>query len=405
MLGKELFRVKIAGNYIRPEFIRTDDPKLLELAENLLTIYAEGKGRRREFIESLTDSCVNLMKDLKLARGILKVIQDKAEYTVPAEQNWKEIRRKAFLLSAEAIRSGNLPENMEEFHRNIMAQTGTEIPELYADLPEKELLSGTRKMFPKEVLERYNMSQVQSLLLYTEKLELEISASEDPQLLRALCRYLKFFRLLSRAEMKSKTIFLTVDGPASIFENSLKYGLQTASFFPIVCRLKNWTAACTVKYKNKKRRLLLTPENGLVCHFTNFSSYQPEEITMFADYFRKKSDFWQIDDAPGYLKGKSGELIFPDFAFRQENEVRHLELFHRWHSSQLEKRLNDCENGVFQNLLLGVDKSILKQDPAWEVRLKTSDYFQSHGFLFRDFPGMENVEKLLNHGLSCTTGQ
>ena len=404
MLGKDLLRTHSAGNYIRPDFVRTDDPALLDLAKDLLNIFENGAGQTRGSLDELAGSCVMRMKDVKLARGILKVIQDGCEYSGIADRDWRALRRSVFLASARALKNGALPADAHEVRAAVLKEIEPELPEIYADLPEKETLARSRKLFPKEVLERYNMYLVQSLMLFTERLELTFSAAENPQLLRSLFRYLRFFRLLAAARKTASGITLTVEGPASIFENTLKYGLQVASFFPIVCRLSDWKAACSVHMNGKTKRLLLGPEMHLVCHFHNFSSYQPEEIRLFAEYFRKNGSRWRIDDAPGFLQ-HGAELIFPDFAFGgADGRTLYLELFHRWHASHLEKRLEQCAAGMFEGLLLGVDRALLKQDGLLKERLEQDPYFQKCGFLFRDFPGMENVEKVLEKQSSVEGG-
>lgn len=393
MLTKDLLRVRVAGNYIKPQFIKTDDKALLELAKNLLEIYQLSTGKTREYIEGFTSTGAASYRDLKIGKGILKIIQDKAEFTSTAEKDYKAFRQEIFQKSAQWIKQGNLPEMPEQFRNQLL----TPEEELYADLPEKECLKKMPTLFPKEILERYNMSLVQALLLYTSKLELKFPAKENPQTLRAICKYLKFCRLLVSAEMKQDMIHMTVDGPASIFENSTKYGLQTAIFFPIICRLEKWSAACTVKLKAKPLRLLLDETSPLVCHYHNFTSYQPEEFRMFADFFRKTVSDWELNDAPGFLRGKHGRLLFPDFAFqnRTTGESYHLELFHRWHLSQLEERLQYCEQTPDCQLLLGIDRALLKKDGILKKRLDESSYFQQHGFFFRDFPGVKNILDLL----------
>ena len=45
---------------------------------------------------------------------------------------------------------------------------------------------------------------------------------------------------MKKNKKQPQVIRLKIDGPASILENSLKYGLQLASFFPALCRLKKW---------------------------------------------------------------------------------------------------------------------------------------------------------------------
>ena len=395
MLTKDLLRTRLAGNYIKPRFISTDDPELRELADSILKICREGIGHTREYLENAAASCAALHKDAKLAKGIVKLALDRLTYETTSGDP-RELRKKLFHESACAIREGKLPESPLDFRAALPSASG--IPEggLYADLPGNDKLLSIRDITSRELLERYNMSLVQTLLLFTEKLELEIPASEDPQLFRSFCGRLRFHRLLVSARRDGKTIRMVIDGPASLFENCTKYGLQTASFFPVVCRFSQWKAACTVKLKDQ-RRLILDESSGLVCRQTNLASWRPEEIRMFADLFRQENKDWTLDDEPGFLTLEGGKMIFPDFAFHpvRGGDTVFLELFHRWHASQLENRLDECRSGRIRNLLLGVDRSLLKKDGVLAGQLEGDGYFYSHGFFFRDFPGVKNVAALL----------
>lgn len=105
---------------------------------------------------------------------------------------------------------------------------------------------------------------------------------------------------------------------------------------------------------------------------------------MFHRLFREKvTDFEIVGETP-FLPLRNGELIFPDLSFRHcaSGKVLHLELFHRWHSGVLTQRLEQKEE-LDHSLVLGVDRAIATGREGKDV------------LLFRDFPGVENVRKLL----------
>jgi hypothetical protein len=100
-----------------------------------------------------------------------------------------------------------------------------------------------------------------------------------------------------------------------------------------------------------------------------------------------------------FVKLPDGELVFPDMGFKKNNsifgETVHLELFHRWHSSQLMKRIEQCEKSSGLPLLIGVDKYLYKK-PEIKTCLDASEFFNAKGFTFSDFPGVDKVKKLLD---------
>ena len=402
MLTKDLIRARLSGDTVKPQFVKTDDPEILRYAEALILLYGEGEGTTAAEIDESAAALAAAFRDRKLADGLHKTVRDRAEFSLPADCDYPAARVELFRGTAALLRSGNAPESLEDVQSAVFASIPTAAETfaqgIYCDLPECERLLPMKKMLVREVPERYNVSLVQSLLLFASKLTVTIPAKSEPAFLRRLFRYMKFFRLLFTAEMTGKdAIRLVFDGPASVLEHSAKYGLQIASFFPAVCQLPQWSIAAEVMWKEHPRRLKLDETSGLVSHYANFVAYQPEEIRMFSDYFRTSQTGWTLDDMPGWIPLGGQSLLFPDFVFRDDSGREYpMELFHLWHAGQLEQRLCWCEEHPERNLLLGVDRALLKKDGVLKERLEASAYFQSHGFLFRDFPGVEKVSKLLD---------
>ena len=403
MLTKDLIRARLSGDTVKPQFVRTDDPEILRYAEALILLYGEGEGMTAAELDESAAALAAAFRDRKLADGLHKTVRDRAEFSLPADCDYPAARVDLFRGTAALLRSGGAPESLDDVRTAVFASVPsaaeTFAQGIYCDLPECERLLPMKKMLVREVPERYNVSLVQSLLLFSSKLTVTIPAKEDPAFLRRLFRYMKFFRLLFTAEMTGKdAIRLTFDGPASVLEHSAKYGLQIASFFPAVCQLPHWSIAAEVMWKEHFRKLKLDETSGLVSHYSNFVAYRPEEIRMFSDYFRTSQTGWTLDDMPGWIPLGGQTLLFPDIVFRSETSGREypMELFHLWHAGQLEQRLHWCEEHPDRDLLLGVDRALLKKDGVLKERLEASGYFRTHGFLFRDFPGVEKVSKLLD---------
>lgn len=388
MLTKDLLRLRASGAYLRPQFLKTDDHELLQFAKELIAIYEEGIGEQAETLDNLAEMLVLRQKDLKLARGLLKVVRSRAIFSGENDDfPYAEKRQEVFAHTMELLRSGALPEDPRSVRDQIYPDTRL----LYGDLPENEALIRFKKTFPQEALERYNTGLVQGALLTAGALELSIPAATPAADLRNLFRSLRFFRLLFSGCIEKKMLKLVIDGPASILENSLKYGMQLACFFPAVCRLPQWKLACSVMKNGKMYRLVLDESSRLQSHRAQFSG-NLEEHRMFLAYFREHGEGWEIDDTPGYLSPDPQRVIFPDFQFTKDGRTVCLELFHRWHATALNERLANPPEG----LIIGVDRSLLKKDGVLKAKLEADPFFQKSGFFFRDFPGTENVLKLLN---------
>ncbi len=404
MLTKDLVRASVVRGYLKPQFVDTTQAGLLALAEQLLTLYEQERPTRGE-IDDAVSPLVNAQSDVRLAKGLNKLLQDRSDFSHACDLDYHRLRRELFTAGAAKLTSpGEL--EYEAYAEDVLASLSLP-PEfvergIYADLPENEELIRFRSLSAEQLLQRYNVALVQALLLRADKLEL-IVESPEPARMRRLFKYLKFFRLLGRLfrhDEKENTIRLDVDGPASILEQSRKYGMQLASFFPAVCSLDKWQLKTTVEWKDRRRELRLGDAQGLVSHYRNFSAYVPEEIRLFHGYFQGSVEHWAIVGETPFLDGGNQELIFPDLSFRHESGgVLHLELFHRWHAGQLQARLEYGEAHPQIPLIIGVDR-FLTNDPGMAAQLESSPWFQSHGFLFRDYPTANRVVATLDSVLS-----
>ncbi|WP_294506504.1 DUF790 family protein [uncultured Victivallis sp.] len=408
MLTRELLRFRKRNGFL-PAFIDPADPKLLEFAAGLLALYTEaaGGGMRRAELEELVNVQLQGVRDRKLAEGLNKLVLDRCSFDPVRLLDYPAERRRLFLAAAEALkRAGG---RLEAYREALFEAEGAAefmAADLYGDLPDNERLTGWRPLYPGELLNRYNLALVQGLLIYSEELELTV-ADPDPAELRRLFKYLRFFRLLAevsrgkgrrRRTSEPDLISLRISGPFAIFANTRKYALQLAAFFPAVVNVKEWTLAAKIRLGENRGELKLDQKCGLVSHYRNFSSYVPEEIRMFHRLFRERSVEWRIVGESPFLDGGGQEIVFPDLSFRRESDgtTLHLELFHRWHRGQLDRRLELLEREPEIPLLIGVDRA-LADDEAWAVLTE-----QRHPslavrmFRFRDFPGVERVTHLLN---------
>lgn len=403
VLTKDLIRCRLDHGAVKPQFIDTDSAGLLGFAEQLIAVYTEQPPPSREEIDEQVRPLLKMHSDVVIARGLQKLLDDRCDFEHPGTLDYPALREILFRASAEILRQG-MPEEEEDYQARVLGQVT--LPDeffsegIYADLPENERLLHLREITPRQLLERYNVALVQSLLLRADRLEVVVAASDSAKL-RRLLKYLRFFRLLARIysagplrmtkEGEREQIRLVIDGPASLFEQHRRYGLQLASFFPAICSLETWRLDTQVEWKEEKRRLCLTEKTGLVSHYRNFSAYVPDEIKLFHRHFAETADRWRIVGHTPFLQIEGQELVFPDLSFETEgSRTIHLELFHRWHAGQVLQRLETLTRHPRIPLILGVDRFLLRADPVREA-LESSDWFAERGFLFRDYPTVANT--------------
>ena len=411
MLTKDLILCKMANGRLKPQFVDTSDAELVDLAERLLAAYDPSNSPIREEIEELATQAAQGFRTPKLAQGILKIVDDQAVFSSPQDMDYPAARFSLFKKAAEIIRAH--PGQTEEQYQQRLAQATADNPlaareSIYEDLPENDRLVKLAFITPKQVLERYNCGLVQGLLLHAGSIQLTVHDT-DPAKLRRLFKYLKFFRLLARisadnnaeGESTPDKLSIVIDGPASIFDQSKRYGFQLACFFPAVVALDHWSMRAEINWKETKRFLVLDESSGLVSHYHNFTAYVPEEIQLFHRYFKESVKDWTIVGNAPFIRGDGNDVAFPDFSFQHAGgTIIHLELFHRWHATQIMTRLDWLKKNPSAPLVVGIDRFLLK-DEALQSRLETDDALKPRIFLFSDYPTVDKTLRCLNAFMSA----
>ena len=414
MLTKNLLRYRKVSGAIKPQFIETDSVMLLNLATSLIEIYNPEFEPNKSQIEEQVMTLVNSAHDITLAKGLNKILLDRTTFSTASGEDLASVRATAFKHSFDFIHQLKNHTNEEISSQELKAYVHSKFEEvptesLYADLPEFEILTKLKKTYPKELLERYNMSLVQSLLLNASSITLKIKET-DVGKLRKLFKYLKFFQLLASIELVDKTqksfnslngseanatLKITIDGPLSLFENTSKYGLRLASFFPAVCDMSQWSLKTNLKLNGKDHKLNLDQKSGLKCHYKNFSSYVPEEVKIFHKVFTQKTKEWTVGGKTPFIRLKGQEVLFPDLCFENEKGTTvYLELFHRWHHWQLKQHLEFISKR--SDMIIGVDRALYKKEEIKALIERVVGIDSEKLFLFNGFPTYSAVVKALN---------
>ncbi len=406
MLTRELLKFQ-RKNGIKIQFIDPLDSDRTAVAEALLTIYHSAAAARLTHgeLDELTDAQIKGAKDSVFAAGLNKLLLDRCSFDPVCEIDYPARRRALFTQAAALLAEAGgdhaaylerITENPE--HAEFMAV------DIYGDLPDHERLNQWRPLSCRELLNRYNLALVQGVLIYAESLDLTVGDT-DPAELRRLFKYLKFFRLLAEVtkapprdlDTAQAGLKISISGPFSLFGPTRKYALQLATFFPAAVKLQTWKLRAKIKIGNSSGELQLDQNAPLISHYNNFSSYVPEEIRLFHRHFKETVKTWKIVGDSPFLNGGGSELIFPDLSFEHTGtgKLLHLELFHRWHRTQLERRLAYLDKHRPVPLLLGIDRA-LADDAAFEELQEKYPALTGRIYRFRNFPGVDRTCRMLD---------
>lgn len=407
MLTKDLLRFKTVSGRVHPLFIAPDDRALLAFASTIVNTYRDSLRYPRSEIQESLAPLINSQRDLKLAKGILKLYDDLCEYSGDSEADYPAMRRTLFATASRMMDTLKSSDSWLDFRTDVFREAGeTVVPlseNIYLDLPDYEQLVKLPDLTAEQLLEKYNIALAQSLVLFAESIDLTIEEPDSARM-RRFFKYLKFFRLLADISKSSKwenaapsVIRLKIDGPASILDAASKYGLQLASFLPAVFQLTKWKFTCDLKLRDKELRFSLDESCGLHQRFGRLGIYVPEEVKMFARLFAERCPDWTLTSESPFLKGKRGQtFVFPDITFIKGERKVYLELFHKWHSHQLAGRLDFLTVNAGIPLVLGVERQLLASNPQLKEQVESHPLFGERIFLFRDFPSIEKMKKILD---------
>jgi predicted nuclease of restriction endonuclease-like RecB superfamily len=417
VLTKELLCFRTNRGKIIPKLINPEAAKLLEIAEELIIVFSGSVGDVREKLEQSTKQVLDAFPgNAVVGRGLEKLLLDRTEFDTVAKSELSELREKIFSRSS-ALLQGKSVVGLQDFkvgtevgleeYRNAVAQEiGISVVELrsqlYGDLPHIQQVLGFRKMSAEGLLHRYNCAQIQGLLLRCEAMTILLPDTGAARL-RQLLKYLRFNKLLckiSRNRDHEKSLVLEIDGPLSMFVNTQKYGLNLANLFPAILHQPRWELEAEVRIrKNQSHILKLNQICGIRSHYRQFLSYVPEEIELLSLQLAKKISSWELTSSADYLQLTGESVCFPDYLLTHSSGKKvAMELFHTWHAAPLGDRLQQLDSQSHAPLLVGVNRSLLKNEELAE-KVESSPYFSRFGFYFREAPTAAKIIPLLDEWL------
>lgn len=392
MLTRDLLRFSVRKGRIRPRFVDRDDPALAALAEDLAGYAREAPGRPKREVDEAMSARALAHDDPKMARGLVKLLQDRMEVADPGEQAL-ERRERVFAAAMEALAAVEEDGELAAYEAAIAERIGEPLDgvraALYEDLPDARLVEAVDPIDGPGLLDRYNLALAQGLVMYAGRLELSLPGLGRPEVRRVL-RWLRFCRLVAevRAEADGGTA-LGVEGPAALFDGGKGYGLQLAQFLAVVPSVGTWSLSAEVRLPRRPTATLaLTGADPLVSSFGGGAGYVPAELGAILEGIELGG--WTIDPAPAPRTVGPTGLAVPDFALIPEaGAPRVVELFHRWHRGQLTRRLDELAACPDPSFWVGVDKSLLS-DADLAARIEG----HPRCFTFRGFPSSRAVRRI-----------
>ena len=307
-----------------------------------------------------------------MKRGLAHILRNSfSTFEIVSPLEPVELRDRIFTLAATRAAT---PTNAETHLTALAAQLTQELDEpiepvhirqgLYADLKENRILTTFDTPTPEALIHRYNLSQVQGIFYKASHMVINLYRN-DPGEYKLMFKYLKLFRLMTYVEGEADQGFtITIDGPASLFKPSTRYGVDIAKLIPAILHVTRWQLTATLQWKNPYTKVAqdksysLNADCGLVSHYPPGKPYDSMLEQAFAEKWAKAKTPWQLEREVDLIP-IPGSVMIPDFRLvHPDGRVYLLEIVGYWRPEYLRKKFYQVRQAECKNLILAVSQRL-----------------------------------------------
>lgn len=372
MLKSDLLIYRRNGETIVPKKL-TIDNRTIALATDEINCFQDCLGKTqgeldRQLLELEGDS-----PDYRVRRGLAHILRSSfTTFEIISPQEPQILRHKVF---SEAAKTIALPGRRTETLEAIATTLSNELKRpvslseietgLYADLQENRILTQFDAPIPEALIHRYNLSQVQGIFYRASSVVINAHRN-DPGEYKLLFRYLKLFQLMAYIEGDADTGFtLTMDGPASLFKASTRYGLALAKMIPALLHVSKWSLQAKLQNRDpysgniKTGKFTLSSDRcDLVTHYPPGKPYDSMLEASFAKSWQKARTEWRLEREVD-LVPLPGSVMIPDFRIvHPDGREFLLEIVGYWRPEYLKKKFYQVRNSDVNNLILAISERL-----------------------------------------------
>ena len=350
---------RLSRGRLIPHRLSPDDPRALEVADELCWLYeAHAGGQRARLEEELAareeelGPHLDARRGFRIVRALSKLLEERAGWTPPTPADPYTVRTRIFELAAAlpeppAAEPGLLQApTRDDVLSQVASETRLDNPAalMYADRQGAQLLGTFERPRPAELVARYNVAQVQGVLYAARELVVDLGEGADARL---VFHYVKLLGLIYALERNSDGYRLRLDGPLSIFGGTRKYGLRLAKFLPGLLLTSPWRLSANVEWKNRETVLELDSQtSGLESHYRGPKDEREADDVRgaFVRAWERAKDTggWQLERGGDVLTFPERKAaLVPDFTLlnAETGEVVQLEILGFWSERNLVERV------------------------------------------------------------------
>lgn len=375
MLPSDLLIHRPRGNSIGAKQLPLEEP-WVAIATNLITLFQSTVGDTQGSLNQKLQELEGEDTDYRIKRGLAHILRSSfSTFEIVSPLEPQELRQRVFAQAAASAPSptaarqhletlaSHLTQELDRDVESIHIQQG-----LYADLKENRILTQFDAPTPEALIHRYNLSQVQGIFYRASHVILNLHRN-DPGEYKLMFRYLKLFRLMAYIEGEADQGFtITIDGPASLFKASTRYGLDIAKLVPAILHVTRWHLSATLQWKDSYTKALsektyaLDSECELVSHYPPGKPYDSMVESAFAERWKalveKGKTQWQLEREVDLIP-IPGSVMIPDFRLvHPDGQVYLLEIVGYWRPDYLRKKFAQVQKSDCHNLILAISERL-----------------------------------------------
>ncbi|SPC34064.1 putative XPB associated nuclease Bax1 [Candidatus Nitrosocaldus cavascurensis] len=388
MLPTSLVRARARKGRIVPVFASQDDEGLASLIIDEFMKAYSSRERKGILIDRIRE--LEYGSDYRLVRGFYTILERRCVFKrIDTPVHPILLRREVFKESSRrgyALTDGERRSIMDEVASRLKIDRALVEEMMWSDLEENLIMQEFRPISPEELVGEYNLALIQGMLLNCTRMECSVSQGiEWKVLLRDVKRLGLMYMLDEHRSMVDKhkhehhppsSIVCMIDGPASIFKLTDRYGVAMARLLPTLLKAGEWWFRAWIVRKGMgvgSRRVYELEfsskdarEMGIALMPSRIEGYTDEEKELpstskvydssieerFATLFNQYGTGWRLVREPEPIV-VSGQAFIPDFVLEKYGKKIYVEIVGFWTKDYIERKVQKL---IQMNKSRGMDK-------------------------------------------------
>jgi uncharacterized protein len=329
----------------------------LQVANKLIEAYKHCIGKKKKTLKKVADTLEDEGYNYHLIRGVSLLLDRRSVFKCSSQADPSAVRQKIFLSTGKTG-----PATTTDQRNIIIEKVATQLEisreeledEMYADLESELILQDFKPVSAQNLLEKYNLSLAQTLLFDSTELRFTVSGNWQKIFFKT-----KRLGLIYDA-YKDNGIWVKIDGPASLFKLTRRYGTAIAKLLPTIISSPKWTVEAKILWKFTNEIYTFKLESWK--HNPLFGEKQAVEVydsvveEDFSKRFTALSSGWQLKREPEpVIAGKY--VLIPDFSFEREGKKLYMEVVGFWTTEYLMRKIEKLKK-TEERMLVAVDETL-----------------------------------------------